>query len=135
MSAILNNSVSMRPPVVGKDLIVLASTTTHDAVEIPSDWLQSWLTVHADGADVYLAFSTSASAEVAPTGTTTLDGAAVSAIGATNGWKIPEGQTEHFNLAELPKLPGAQKWHLVHEESAASAYVRCWRSSGPATRD
>lgn len=135
MSSILNNAAGIKPPVLNRDIIVLDSATTHDAVEIPSTWLAHWVTIQADGCDVVFGFSTDPTAEVSTTGKSTLTGAAVSAVGATSGMKIDDGQERHFDLSLLATLESGGKWHFVHEESAASAYVRLIRSSGPSKRD
>lgn len=132
MSTILHVAARVKPPKLATDIIVLASSTTHDAMEIPDSWYGSYITIQADGCDVYFGFSTSASAEVSPTATSTLTGDLPNTP-ATVSMKLVDGQEKDFDLSLLERQAG-QKWYLIHEESAGSAYVRVIRSSGPVSR-
>lgn len=134
MTASLDNAASIKPPVIGVDTIIIASSTSSARVQIPTSWLGSWITVKADGCDCYFGFSASATATVDGTAVTTITSGAVASHGTGECDKVVDGGKESYDLSKLEKLSSTQHWHFVHKESAGSAYVRLIRSSGPASR-
>lgn len=132
----INRAASVTPPVIGGDtpnVWVIAGATSHAQVAVPSDWYGQYLTLHADGADFYVAFSESATAEVSPTATSTITSKAFSAQGTTVCEKIPDGGKLNIDLARLTAHRDQSKaLYLVFEASATSSYLRITRSSGNA---
>lgn len=133
MSAILHNAARVKPPRLESDVVVLASATSSGRLRIPASWLGSYITVQAEGADVYVGFSTDASAAVDRTATTTVT-SEVPNFPATLPQRIPNGSQADFDLSLLEPLSAGQFWRLVHISSATGGYIRIIRSSGPASR-
>jgi hypothetical protein len=57
MSADMNRAASVTPPVVGKNLWVLAGTASSRSIQIPDEWRGQYLTLHAEGDDFWFSFS------------------------------------------------------------------------------
>lgn len=131
----LHNAASVTPPVSGSDdMVVLGSSDTAAVFQIPATWLTCHITIEADGADCYLAFTKDSTLALDGTDVTTLDAdGAIDTHGTAEGVKVADGGSKSFNLAALPGLASGERWYLAHVESAASAYVRINKSSGRAT--
>lgn len=133
MSAI-SKATSITPPVQGKNLWVLPASTAFSAIEVPSDWYRSFLTLEAEGADIYVAFSDDPAAEVDPAATSTVSGGKITDMGAKAGARIPEGQIRDYDLSMLPFGTGeARKYYLAFAANSPGSFLRITRSSGPVT--
>ena len=127
-------AASITPPVQGKNLWVFASSDTSAAIECHPSWNRSFLTIEADGVDVYVAFSSDPNATVDPTATSTVAGGVITAVDGDECRKIPDGQERDFDLSALPwTSDDGKKLYLVIVSSASGGYVRVTRSSGPVT--
>lgn len=127
MSDKANKSLSVTPPVGGKNTIVLPSSTSSARLRLPAAWRGAWITVQADGADAYVSFGDSA-VIVSETAVSTVAAEEVTAHGAGECQKVADGGERPFNLSELA---GVGALYLAHKESASGGYLRLIRSSGP----
>lgn len=113
-------ALSVTPPVQGKNLWVLDTSTTSETMDIPGEWARAFITIQADGADVYLAFSANKDAVVDPQST------------EDTCIKIPDGQHRSFDMAQLPwTADDAKKIFISLISSASGGFIRFHRSSGP----
>lgn len=120
-------AAAVTPPVGGSNVIVRASVTSAERIKIPAAWRRSWLTIEADGVDVYVTLGDGTVAADS-TGTTTLTSEEVSAYDGGECSKIPSGSEKPFDLSQL--LPVDADLYLSHVASATGGYVRITRSSG-----
>lgn len=133
MSADVHNSTAITPPISGSDdLVVLGSSTTAAVFQIPQKHLRSVVTVAAEGADVYVAFTKDSTLTLSGSAVTTLSSNAISSHGTGEAVVIPAGQERNFDLSKLPRLAGDEEWYLAHVEAASGGFLRYTRSSGPA---
>lgn len=124
-------AASITPPVQGKNLWVFASSDSSTAIECHPSWNRSFLTIEADGVDVYVAFSDDPTATADPTATSTVTSGVITAVDGDECRKIPDGQERDFDLSALPwSSDDGKKLYLVIVSSASGGYVRVTRSSG-----
>jgi hypothetical protein len=128
MSRDISSSLTIPPPITSVDTIIIASSTSVARCMIPENWRNSWITIMADGCDVYLAFSYSVAATVDITAVTTITSSAVASHGTGECVKLLNGTSMHFDMSKAGRKNAPL--YLVHDESAASAFVRITRSSG-----
>ena len=106
-------AADVTPPIEGR-VRVVAVTSTSQAVAL-ADVATSgdFLTLHAEGGDVFLVFGTSSSVTAHATATT----------GNTRSWRIAKDRSEHFRIASDHSLT-----HVAAITSAGTATLRYYRS-------
>lgn len=133
-SPILANAASINPPIIGKDIVNIASSTNSAVVKIPDAWRLQWVTIEADGCKVYYAFTMSPSESIDETSVSTVDATTKEPTLPDDAClPIPDGQARGVDCSKY--LPLEKPLYMVHKESAGSAYVRLSRSSGQCDKD
>jgi hypothetical protein len=122
-------AASVSSPV---EVYVRTTVAASEVIELPDEFKHNWITLQADGEDVYVAFGTA---------TLTADDGALSALGppiapAVNGVAhIPDGTSIRVDLTRLYNTEHASRGtiFLAHISPVGAAGVlRFWRSSGKA---
>lgn len=126
-------SLTIPPPIVSVDTIILASAASSAALKIPEAWRNGWITIEPDGVTCYVGFSHASATTVDQTAVSTITSNAVSAHGTGECLKIPDGAVKHFDMARVAARKEVDLF-LIHKESATGGYVRISRSSGYANQ-
>lgn len=123
----VSKAAAVTPPVPGSNIIVRASVASAERIKIPDAWRRGWVTIEADGVDVYFGFGGSTVA-VDSTGTTTLSSEEVSAYDGGECSKIPSGAEKAVDLSQIQ--PVIQDLYISHVESGTGGYFRMTLTSG-----
>lgn len=127
----LTRSLSITPPVAGKNLWVLASSASTQKLKLPNSWYRSYLTLQADGVDFWVVFSASSSADVASNAATTVASEEFTTFEGSEGYKIASGTSENFDLGMLLwEFEDSKEVYMAVIASATGGYLRILRSSG-----
>lgn len=130
MSAESAKAAAVTPPVAeAQNVIVRATVTSAERIQIPDAWRKVGVTLQAEGADVYVIFGDSTVA-ADNTATSTLTGEEVTAYDGGECIMIPDGSERYCDLSQIDRH--GQAVYLSHIASATGGYVRVWRSTGKA---
>lgn len=120
--------------------IVRGSSVTSEEIQLPKSYSENWLTVQAQGQDVFVRMaavldSAALNAVTASaTNVSAVDGAAPRYLPATNGTiHIPAGTSRDFDLAEFKighEKADTVSIRLAHISPAAGGFIRLIKSSG-----
>lgn len=111
MSAYEYEAANVVAPLEGRQ-DYWAVTTTHSEHALASGWTNTWVTLLADGCDVFFFFGVTGDE---------VDSGAVSS-GDTLGWKLADGSTMHV------RVPG-NVTHCIVETNTGSGALRAYKSS------
>lgn len=123
----LIQAASIAPPVEPYVRLATASSVAH---KLPVAFRGTWITIQADGADLYLRFGTATlTVDEANVSTITADEAAPAATGAIT---IPAGQERHYDLRRMIQSdrPDDHRIWMALKSASATGHVRWWKSSG-----
>lgn len=121
MSALSNAAAVVTPPQSGKNVYAVAVTTSSVAHTLPTACKKGYLTLQADGGDIYVAFGPS-TLTIDETTTTTM---ALEPSLTSECAKIPDGTS----LSVQASMLHVDSTHIVLKGSAACT-LRLTRSSG-----
>lgn len=107
------------------NLMALPITTTSTIFDLNAN-LTAWrkghfLTLHADGGDVYLAFS--------KVNAGTVDNTITTAKAVTLCWRIPSGQSQSFRLPPIDSPLDTAYQYIIAKTAAGTATLRGYVSS------
>lgn len=107
------------------DMMALPITAVSTAFDL-NTYISAWrrghfLTLHADGGDVYLAFD--------KVNTATVDPAITTAKAVTVCWKIPSGQDRTYRLPPVDSPNATAYQYIIARTSAGTATLRGYISS------
>jgi hypothetical protein len=130
-------AISVTPPAQG---VVRATVTTSEEITIFDVWRTRWVTVQADGADVWVRLGAVLKAAASPAVTaarvTTSTGTPPTIALAVNAsMHIPSGLSRDFDLSQFKlEASDAEKWEvrLAHISLATTGYIRIIPTSGKA---
>jgi hypothetical protein len=131
MSADMNRAASVTPPVVGKNLWVLAGTASSRSIQIPDEWRGQYLTLHAEGDDFWFSFSLDAGATASATDATGVAGSPL-VFGAfgTETERVVSGTKCNVDLSMIRRKPGEDNIYFNVIATGTAGLLRITRSSG-----
>jgi len=118
-----------------ENIYVRTNVGAGESLQLDPEFLQQWITIHAEGADFYVNFSTGAASPVVLFATSGLGPPVAPAV--DGAWRIPDGAEMHFNLFELKSFQTTNPIFFLNHRTDilvvpdATAFIRFYRSSGP----
>lgn len=116
-----------------REVYSLDASTSSANAELPKSFCDSFITIDAEGGDVWVRFESKkdvASPTVVTTGSST--GTPVAAV-SNLGWRVPAGEERHFDLSTIPTEDVDDGTIMMAYRSAAGTpRFNFYKSSGPA---
>lgn len=132
LPSLLNIAASAGPPAIPAQIVqgaiaVTVASTIQDLSSLSALDKGRFITLHADGGDVYYALNNANSGTIDPTAT---------GFGVTVCQRIPSGQSVSFRIPPVDKPGTTGKYqYLLHRTAAGTATLRVAISSVPPGED